>query len=1120
MRKSKTLLATFILVSSVLTAGNFVVFGDSLSDTGNLVRFTYNSGKIYNENLANYFGEKFPVPNGGASTLFGGAFGIKPPSLKGPNYAQGGATANDDLGMGRTFFSGGFIKFQTSKQIDAFLSKFKRENANDLKVVYWIGGNDMRLASEVIHDSPIKENKIINKSIVDIGKQLRKLTENGISFIIVPDVPDIAYTPKFFKQFAQNTTLDGVTLYTEKTWKTFGKGISEDEFQELVDTSQGKKQEEVIRSAIEELLKKQKITPSKELVDKWVQKYKEEEKNLSSLGKYFNEGVDKELEALKQENPKVSFLRPKVSDMITEVVEHPEYYGFTNTTGTAAKNFSSAVLNISRWGAGTGNDRVAAFDPEDGIEGKAGLDKKHLWNKGYHYVFGDEFHPSPEAHRIISDYMISLIETKKGVTALDSIPHQITPSKDQNRLADVKKGQKKEERSSGSFVKAYVPYGVLRAKEGGKIIWKNLNLENAGIVAYADGRGSSIELDNYKIKNIGRISSAILVENGGGIFLKNGTLESTRGSKITYPFGARINGKDSTLILEKSSLTMRGEGSVGLSFGNQAKGKLVSSSIETYGKDSKALHLWNGAVFSENSSFKSPDGTAIWIFSNDRGRNRSYLSLEKSKVEGKDYAVDISSNVTRIPVVANIRVQNSEILGGIVTEDRSISNIEMIQSLWKMKESSSVSNLSLRDSNLHFSSNQWKTLTVENYFSANSILHMKGKLEGDDSPTDRLIVNGTVEGSTGIDYKNVGGKGGVTNLGIKIIDLKKPADRNAFQLVHPVYAGDYEYSLLMGGNEAEKEDFYLTSNVISKNGKLYIPTRLGYLEVATREASISSLEASPVATNSKRIYLLRPRVMLQSMLPYINMEQSFSTIWHPRERKSIDFSIERSNKYLKEKNKHTEVNMDSSISKLSYPFNDTSGLFLSIGEGTARLKDNTRAYFHKNTEVGKLKTREIGLGFYYHHNINRKIFFDHTFQYQKIKNTYETEGRKEKLYGNGFAYSSYADIPIPLTENMEMIPSYQIDFIKHYFPKHRDHAIRQYVGAELGWKNTNFSVHVGAKYQDDLRKIKGKHNYKQDGILYSLKVKYSPVETFRFYGDTVWNPDKKISYQLGMEYTF
>ena len=107
-------------------------------------------------------------------------------------------------------------------------------------------------------------------------------------------------------------------------------------------------------------------------------------RGLSSLGKHFNEGVDKELEKVKKNHPNLIILRPDISSMILEVVEHPEYYGFTNATGTASKTFSGAVANIFRWGAGSGRDRIAAFEPEDGKEGAGGLDKKHLWNKGSH----------------------------------------------------------------------------------------------------------------------------------------------------------------------------------------------------------------------------------------------------------------------------------------------------------------------------------------------------------------------------------------------------------------------------------------------------------------------------------------------------------------------------------------------------------------------------------------------------------------------------------------------------------------------------------------------------------------------------------------------------------------
>ena len=145
-----------LLVSSLAQAGNLINFGDSLSNTGNFGRFTHNSGKIYNENLANYLGEDFPDPNGGFSTLIGGL----PPSLKGPNFAQGGATVNENIGLGNTLLTGSAIKFQTGKQIKRFFDLNKnQENFKNLKVIYLIGGNDLRLVSEISNTDQDKANK-------------------------------------------------------------------------------------------------------------------------------------------------------------------------------------------------------------------------------------------------------------------------------------------------------------------------------------------------------------------------------------------------------------------------------------------------------------------------------------------------------------------------------------------------------------------------------------------------------------------------------------------------------------------------------------------------------------------------------------------------------------------------------------------------------------------------------------------------------------------------------------------------------------------------------------------------------------------------------------------------
>lgn len=1148
MKKRFYVTALFVVISQLLHAEGFIVFGDSLSDTGNLARFTYNSGKIYNEHLANYLGESFPIPNGGSSTLFGGAFGIKPPSLKGPNYAQGGATANTDLGMGRTFFSGGFIKFQTDKQIQNFLATNPRkEDLENLKLVYWIGGNDMRLASEILNKHKVEDNPIINRSIQDIGHQVEKLANTGISFMIIPNVPDIAYTPKFFRQFAENTTLNGKKLFHEKKWYR-PSGISEEAFEQLLDEpnlSSNATYEDVIKASIKKLLEMQKEDSSDSNVEKWFQKYQEERNKLSSLGQHFNNGVDKELEKVKKNHPNLVILRPDISSMILEVVAHPDHYGFTNATGTASKTFSGAVANIFRWGAGSGRDRIAAFDPEDGKGGVGGLDKRHLWNKGYHYVFGDEFHPSPEAHRIISDYIISMLESENGNVRDDSVENIDARSSDQTPLAKVNSSSvaKGYETINKRYIRGYVPYGALQAKNGGILRWKGLHLENDGIAISVDGQGSSMTVENYYIENTARINAVAQIENGGSLLLKNGSLRIKRGSKITYPFGLRVNGKDSKANLENSTLEIQGTQAVGISVGNQGRAELFSSKIFAKGKNAKGVHTWNANLLFKNSEIIS-DGVGAWIFSNDSKNNRTnFVMEENSRIYGKDYAMKISPNVTGNNVFADISLRKSKVDGGIFTDEKSESHIHMKDTDWKMSKNSSVTDLNLEDSTLYFSpenTEEFHELTIRNnYYGKNALLKMKGKLSNDNSPTDKLIVLGRAGGNTWIDYRNQGGIGAKTNYGIKIIDLFQKEEKNIFQLLKPVYVGNYEYTLLEGGNDApDREDYYLTSTLVSQDGKIYIPLKNRELALAMSFTSNSNNSISapsafmaprafaPMKEEVKIIRLYRPTTVMKAFLPYLNMENNYQNIFHIQDRNRLHFLRETSTRSWNDE--EIKAKTKSNIMKLSYPLYENFGTFFSYDENTTKVEYKTREYFQKSTNIGNIKQRNIHVGLYYQHSFLNFLHLDHTLQYAWIRNTLHTEEEKEKIYGQGIAYSSEIMAPISLRGNFVFIPYYQINYFRQKIKDFHDYGIRNYVGGKIAWTKNRFSLETGIDYQWDLRRISGimigedyfSHHDKKNHFLYQVSMEYEVSPDFKVNGKMKKRERKEQFYEIGVSYKF
>ncbi len=114
-------LATVSALTTPLPAmawDSLTVFGDSLSDTGNVGRFTYNSATnpLYDEILARQAG-----------------LTLQPSSQGGSNYAAGGAVAVPAINP----------QFNTQDQVARYLASTNgRADPNGL-YIHWIGGNDL-----------------------------------------------------------------------------------------------------------------------------------------------------------------------------------------------------------------------------------------------------------------------------------------------------------------------------------------------------------------------------------------------------------------------------------------------------------------------------------------------------------------------------------------------------------------------------------------------------------------------------------------------------------------------------------------------------------------------------------------------------------------------------------------------------------------------------------------------------------------------------------------------------------------------------------------------------------------------------------------------------------------
>ncbi|MBE8595165.1 autotransporter outer membrane beta-barrel domain-containing protein [Xenorhabdus sp. BG5] len=116
-----------------------------------------------------------------------------------------------------------------------------------------------------------------------------------------------------------------------------------------------------------------------------------------------------------------------------------------------------------------------------------------------------------------------------------------------------------------------------------------------------------------------------------------------------------------------------------------------------------------------------------------------------------------------------------------------------------------------------------RTLVITgNYGGNNGIVNLSTVLEGDNSKTDRLVVNGSTSGTTHLVIKNVGGAGAPTTEGIKVVDVKGTSD-GTFSLVGDysykgdpaVVVGAYAYRLHKHGIDNSDGNWYLRSSLTS-----------------------------------------------------------------------------------------------------------------------------------------------------------------------------------------------------------------------------------------------------------------------------------------------------------------
>lgn len=166
-----------------------VIFGDSLSDSGNLFLATGQPGAPYfNGRLSNGF-----VYADHINSLLGLA-PMMPSLAGGTNYAVAGTRAYGDVPFGAGVIPGAQAQFD-----QYFGTLDPSDNLNQTLHIVFLGSNDVSDALDSGLDSASASMFLLN-SAQKVAAGILALDNAGASNIVIPTVPDLGLSPEYYGQ--------------------------------------------------------------------------------------------------------------------------------------------------------------------------------------------------------------------------------------------------------------------------------------------------------------------------------------------------------------------------------------------------------------------------------------------------------------------------------------------------------------------------------------------------------------------------------------------------------------------------------------------------------------------------------------------------------------------------------------------------------------------------------------------------------------------------------------------------------------------------------------------------------------------------------------------------------
>lgn len=464
----------------------------------------------------------------------------------------------------------------------------------------------------------------------------------------------------------------------------------------------------------------------------------------------------------------------------------------------------------------------------------------------------------------------------------------------------------------------------------------DVNLRETTITTTGDN-GYAVVSESAQSKYTGISGSRILTSgvNSHGLHASQGNLVVSDSDIKTTGNNARGISVFSNAVIDLNNVkinTSGGERADGLVVGGGLKAR--NSTVLAEGSNSCAAVMEDfGVLELQDSSLISKQYTAL-NFTKQDGKNGATVFLERSSLNGSVAAIRAADSVGQINLInstarsgmgvladignnAEITVSASEksVLSG-TTKVATGSTLNMFLSdgsTWGAGDNSTVTNLLLDNGTLVISGTDaskrvGNIVTVTgDYHGNNGNITFNTVLEGDNSATDKLVVQGNTRGKTFVTVNKAGGSGAQTLNGIELIHVDGQSGGEFIQAGR-IAAGAYDYTLSRGQG-ANSGNWYLTSgknmpDPVPNPGPILEPKPEpgGYDNDFRPEAG--SYTANISAANNMFVTRLHERLGQMQYSDVITGEQKNTSMWmrneggHNRWRDGSGQLKTQSNRYV------------------------------------------------------------------------------------------------------------------------------------------------------------------------------------------------------------------------------